>query len=115
MVASEEGKKAEPEAKDPVAYEDDVIGGYRMIVPDPNRHVHLWMVLDEEVEFKRVRVLVASAIVGSSAGVKACLDKWKILIKARNEDNKEMARGKMEMAWTKEIAVGMSAVARQWH
>ncbi|MCD7462904.1 hypothetical protein HAX54_049612 [Datura stramonium] len=26
-----------------------------------------------------------------------------------------MARGKMDMAWTKENAVGMSAVARQWH
>ncbi|MCD7464034.1 hypothetical protein HAX54_051953 [Datura stramonium] len=26
-----------------------------------------------------------------------------------------MARGKMEMAWTKEIVVGMSAVARQWY
>ncbi|MCE5166928.1 hypothetical protein HAX54_030151 [Datura stramonium] len=39
MVAAEEGKKAEPKAKDPVAYEDDVVGGYRVIVPDPNRRV----------------------------------------------------------------------------
>ncbi|MCD9644837.1 hypothetical protein HAX54_033286, partial [Datura stramonium] len=40
MVAAEEGKKAEPKAKDTVAYEDDILGSYRVIVPDPNRRVH---------------------------------------------------------------------------
>ncbi|MCE5166486.1 hypothetical protein HAX54_020443, partial [Datura stramonium] len=45
---------------------------------------------------------------------KALLDEWRMIIKARHEGSKDIARGKTEMAWTKENAVGMSAVARQW-
>ncbi|MCD9644836.1 hypothetical protein HAX54_033285, partial [Datura stramonium] len=54
------------------------------------------------------------SFVESNAGVKASIDEWKILIKAKHEESKEMALGKTEMGVAEVLARRTSSWLQVW-